>query len=156
MELMLNENHFVIKRMQDGTEVDIEYIKNFISGHSDVKVYVGTDSQNRTGWTNFACCIVLHFDGKGGHVLYGRKGVHRINDEFNRLWQEVCISVELATHLKENGIKVDFVDLDYNIDPQYMSNRVLQSALGYVKGSGFIPRPKPNTISSVIADVLCR
>jgi predicted RNase H-related nuclease YkuK (DUF458 family) len=67
-------------------------------------------------------------------------------------------SVELAKYLKANGIEnIDYIDLDYNPNPKFWSNRLLDPAIGYVVASGFTPRWKPDSpISSIVADKICK
>ena len=86
--------------------------------------------QNKKALTTYAVVIVLYNQGKGGHVLYAKNIVPRIQDRFNRLWNEVEYSLQVANHLVNNGIqKPKFIDIDLNPDPKYKSNQVLRAAL---------------------------
>jgi predicted RNase H-related nuclease YkuK (DUF458 family) len=136
----------------------IPYLKTKLEESDDIKIYIGTDSQNIGSRTVYAMVIVLHYGNRGGHVVYSKKSISRIRDRFTRLWMEVEDSVALALHLEANGIKkVDFIDLDFNPDPKYKSNAVLRSALGYVESLGYATRCKPESISaSYIADRICK
>jgi predicted RNase H-related nuclease YkuK (DUF458 family) len=124
----------------------------------NIKIYVGSDSQNIGNKTIYAMVIVLHYGNNGGHVIYSKKYVDRIRDRFVRLWKEVEDSIQLAKYLEDNGIqKPDFVDLDFNPDPKFQSNTVLRSALGYVESMGYKPRCKPYAVSATyVADKICK
>jgi predicted RNase H-related nuclease YkuK (DUF458 family) len=137
------------------------YIKNIIAEKPETKVYVGTDSQNGRRMTTYATVIVLHYNendsGKGGHVLYSKDLLPKFRDKFTRLWGEVERSVEVSNMLRDGGINIKNIDLDFNEDPKWQSNTVLLSAVGYVKASGFEARWKPHNAFSVrVADSLCK
>lgn len=146
------------RKLGDGQPVDlIPYLKEKLSERDDIKVYIGTDSQNTDKYTHYAMVVVLHYGNNGGHVLYAKEQLDKIRDRFTRLWNEVEMSINLAVYLKENGINPSYVDLDLNPDPRCGSNNVLRSALGYVESMGFTPRCKPDAISaSYVADRICK
>ena len=146
------------RKLSDSTPVDlIPYLKDILSTRDDIKVYIGTDSQNTDTKTYYAAVIVLHYGNNGGHVLYAKESVEKIRDRFTRLWTEVEMSLELAVYLKDNGIMPSYVDLDLNPDPMHGSNNVLRAALGYVEAQGFKARCKPEAISATyVADKICK
>jgi predicted RNase H-related nuclease YkuK (DUF458 family) len=146
------------KRLGDHKKVDlIPYIKESIGERTDVKIYVGTDSQNIAYHTQYATVIVLHFGNSGGHVLYAKERLPIVRDSFTRLWKEVEMSLSIAEFMREGGLpRVDYIDLDLNPDPKYRSNMVLRSALGYVESMGYTARCKPNApMASSVADSIC-
>ena len=145
----------IFKKLGDGEIIDlIPYVKERMSESSNVKLYIGADSQNVGSKTVYAIVIVFHYHNNGGHVIYSKYEVPLIKDRFSKLWNEVEDSVNLAKYLESNGLeKPTFIDLDFNADPKYQSNTVLRSALGYVESMGFVARYKPHAISaSYIAD----
>jgi predicted RNase H-related nuclease YkuK (DUF458 family) len=147
------------RSLTNGHEVDlIPYLKMKLAESDNIKIYVGSDSQNIGNKTIYAMVIVLHYGNNGGHVIYSKKYVDRIRDRFVRLWKEVEDSIQLAKYLEDNGIqKPDFVDLDFNPDPKFQSNTVLRSALGYVESMGYKPRCKPYAVSATyVADKICK
>jgi predicted RNase H-related nuclease YkuK (DUF458 family) len=140
-------------------EVDlIPYVSNFLKENEGTILYVGCDSQNVREWTNYATVIVLYNPGKGGHVLYSKTVMPKIEDRYTKLWNEVEYSIEVAEYLTNNGIqRPSYIDLDLNPDPKYKSNQILRAALGYVESMGYIPRCKPNAmVASHVADALCK
>jgi predicted RNase H-related nuclease YkuK (DUF458 family) len=137
------------------------YIKNLIDVKPGIKLYVGTDSQNGRRMTTYATVIVLHMNendnGKGAHVLYSKEVIPKMRDRFSRLWGEVERSVEVSNMLRDGGLTIKNIDLDFNEDPRWQSNTVLRSAVGYVEASGFIARWKPHNAFSVrVADQICK
>lgn len=144
--------------LTNGKEVDlVPYLRSKLAERDDIKLYIGTDSQNAKRKTVYAIVIVLHYGNNGGHVIYSRFEVPRIRERFVRLWKEVEDSIELAKYLVANGImKPTYIDIDFNPDPKYDSNTLLRSALGYVESMGFRPRSKPDAMAaSHVADHLC-
>jgi predicted RNase H-related nuclease YkuK (DUF458 family) len=145
--------------LTNGQYIDlIPYLKNKLAEADNIRMYVGTDSQNVGSRTIYATVIVLHYGNSGGHVIYRKTSVPKILDKFTKLWNEVQDSVELAQYLEANGIeKPAYIDLDFNPDPRYQSNTVLRAALGYVESLGYSPRCKPDAVSaSYIADKICK
>lgn len=146
------------KRLADGRVIDlIPYIKDELTKSNDIKIYVGTDSQNIGDHTVYATVIVLHYGNNGGHVLYNKQSIPRVRDTFSRLWNEVELSLSTAEMMVAGGLpKADYIDLDLNPDPMYRSNSVLRSALGYVESLGYKARIKPNAAAaSTCADMIC-
>jgi predicted RNase H-related nuclease YkuK (DUF458 family) len=137
------------------------YVTDILSRKPDTKLYVGTDSQNSRRLTTYATVIVLHYNendsGKGGHVLYSKEQLPKMRDRYARLWGEVERSVEVSNMLKDLGLTVKNIDLDFNEDPRFNSNTILRSAVGYVEASGFEARWKPhNSFSVRVADQICK
>lgn len=137
------------------------YIKEKIQLVPETKLYVGTDSQNGRRSTTYATVIVLHYNehdnGKGAHVLYSKEVLPKMRDRFARLWGEVERSVEVSNMLRDGGLTIKNIDLDFNEDPKWQSNTVLRSAVGYVEASGYKARWKPHNAFSVrVADQICK
>jgi predicted RNase H-related nuclease YkuK (DUF458 family) len=148
------------KRLSDRKEVELgSYVSSIVEQNDDVKIYIGSDSQNVNPTTTiYATVIAFHYGRRGAHVIYSREEKKIVQDRFSRLWDEVVRSIDVALYLRDKlGIEAEFIDLDLNEDPKYQSNTVLRSALGYVQSLGFTPRYKPNSPYSIsIADQLCR
>jgi predicted RNase H-related nuclease YkuK (DUF458 family) len=147
------------RRLSDKKMVNIiPYALEFLAENPDHTIYVGTDSQNIGKHTVYATVVVFHHPNRGGHVLYSKISIPRINDRYTKLWKEVELSIEAANMFNGLGLPhVDCIDLDLNPDPRYKSNQVLIAALGYVKSLGYNVRVKPNaTIASTVADAIFR
>jgi predicted RNase H-related nuclease YkuK (DUF458 family) len=71
---------------------------------------------------------------------------------------EVWKSIELAEHLRENGIpKAEYIDIDLNPDKKFKSNIALRQAIGFVEGMGYQVRCKSmGAIMTYAANYLVR
>jgi predicted RNase H-related nuclease YkuK (DUF458 family) len=84
-------------------------------------------------------------------VIYKKEVVPVIKDMWNRLWKETELSAETALYLRDTGIEIDTIDLDYNINPVHNSNKLVKTAVGYVESLGFQARVKPELLPAVHA-----
>lgn len=129
-----------------GTPIEdvIQYIKEYISTRDNVEILIGSDSQCYSNKkTVYGVVIALYTKGKGAHVLCTREVEPMERNTPNRLLSEVWKSIEIAEFLKENGLpKPQWIDIDLNPDPKYMSNSVLRQAVGMVEGMGYKVRYK--------------
>jgi len=143
----------------------INYTKKTLAEHanSDVRIYVGTDSQNlkRKPATGYITCVAFHvgqmdkttglFMGHGVHILYTEKKLKKIHDTFLRLWKEVELTMETAEHLRNAGILVHQVDLDFNQDEIHASNRCNTAGTGLLTGLGYRVASKPDDLFATCA-----
>ena len=54
-----------------GTKINpVDYIRDYMSTHNDIQIFVGCDSQNTKETTTYVTAIVLYSPGNGGHVHY--------------------------------------------------------------------------------------
>ena len=129
------------------------YVKKYLYQHKgfDVKIYLGCDSQTKGNQTIYATTVVFHVATSGCHVIYKKETMPVIKDMWTRLWKEAEKSVDVAVYLRERGIEIDTVDLDYNIDPKYGSNKLVSAAVGYVESLGFKARCKPELLPGCYA-----
>jgi len=133
------------RKLGDHTEVDlITHIQEQILGIDDVKIYIGSDSQNEGSMTTYATAVVLHWGNRGANALYHKETRPIVSNMFTRLWSEVERSIEVAEYMKAHGIPhIHYIDLDLNTDPLYLSNVILKAAIGYVESMGYVARTKP-------------
>lgn len=137
----------------------VAFVKNYLNEKPDTKLFIGCDSQTRGQFTHYAIVIVLYTEGKGGKVIYAREKFPVIKDNFTKLWKEMEYSLQLADDLHAVGIQKSLltIDLDYNEDKKYFSNRVLVAALGWATGLGYACRQKPYAASaSHVADMIVK
>lgn len=147
------------KRMADGSPVPLlEHVRSMVAARPDVEVLVGSDSHNRSSHTVYTTTVVLRFDRNGAHVIYRREKATKVNDLWSRLWGEVERSLAVAHALRtEAGVRVSRIDMDLNSDPQFGSNRLHATAVGYIRSHGYETRTKPDLlIASWAANVLCQ
>jgi predicted RNase H-related nuclease YkuK (DUF458 family) len=116
-----------------------------------LKVCIGTDSQVKGNYTEFATVIVFLRKGKGGFML-----IHNEQSTVNysikeRMIMEVSKSIEIAYELCELFTQYDVdmeVHADINTNPQFKSNVALSEATGYILGMGFAFKAKPEAFAS--------
>ncbi len=145
--------------MQTGRAIDLKtYLARFLQARPECTLHVGTDSQNVRHFTVYASVIVLRYPNMGAHVLYRREKVPKIEDSFVKLWGETERSVNLACYLRDDcRLKVAQIDLDFNTNPEYFSNRLLQASSGYITAMGFKSAAKPELLMATwAANVLCQ
>jgi len=142
------------KKLTDGKGFELaEYVKEYLAKHEgyDVKIYLGCDSQNKATNTTYATTVVFHIENSGCHVIYKKEEVPLIRTMWDRLWKEAEKSVAAALYLRENGIEVSTIDLDYNTDASHKSSKLVAAATGYVESLGFKARVKPDLLPAVYA-----
>lgn len=122
---------------------EIQHARAILFKHPDAIVHVGTDSQNKRRCTLYATVIAFRYGKRGVHYIYHVEKVKKVRDKYSRLWRETELSISAAEYLTENGIGVDFIDVDYNDDERHYSNRLLASAAGMIRGVGYEPNTKP-------------
>lgn len=141
-------------KLTDNSKVNLaEYIKDYIQKNKSnpIKIYVGTDSHTNYLTTTYVSTVVIHVGNAGCHVLYNREKVKPIYDLWTKLWGEVERSVALTMYLRENGINIHTIDLDLNDKPKYASNKLVNSAIGYVTSMGIKVRIKPDILPAIAA-----
>jgi uncharacterized protein len=135
----------------------ISHTKEMIKEHPDLKVYVGTDSQNKRRYTHYAVCVCYRYGHRGVHVIYNRWKEKKIKDKFKRLWREAEVTIEVAEHITANNLKVDYLDFDFNDDEAFFSSKLVQATTGWARGLGYKCNTKPETLVACrAADHLCR
>src|ERR1044072_6160620 len=120
------------------------------NGH-EMKVCIGTDSQVKGRYTEFATVIVFIRKGKGGFMyIHNDTTVKRMSVK-ERMLTEVAKSIEIAYELCSlfTAFNVDMeVHADINTSPGFKSNDALKEAMGYIMGMGFVFRAKPHAFAS--------
>ena len=134
-----------------------DYVREMQQTARSFSLYVGCDSQNYRSYTVYAPTVVFRYAGAGAHVIYRKEKVPRIEDMWTKLWGETERSVAIA-HLirEETSVQVEQIDLDFNTDPAYPSNKLLSASSGYIHSLGFQTGAKPGLLMAAwAADSLC-
>lgn len=132
-------------RKSDGTYLlDVkQYVEDWINHHPNCELHVGCDSKRRGNNVKYAVSICLRDLGNGVHELHANTIIKDISDNFTRLWEEVHMSVELAKELNTIGKPIT-VHVDFNSEPQFLSNRLYEASMGFIKSYGYKAISKPN------------
>lgn len=146
-------------RIMGGDQIENlkEYLLHIMNNQENAELHIGCDSQNVGAKTVYVTTIVLRYQNNGAHVLYHKEKVPKIIDLWTKLWGETERSVDLANWVKDVcQLPVKQIDLDYNSDPEYPSNKLLSASTGYITSLGFIAKAKPELLMAVwAANVLC-
>ncbi len=138
--------------------VEAAIIREKNLGYS-LKVCIGTDSQVKTSFTEFATVIVFLREGHGGFMFIHNEQSKQSYTIKERMLVEVGKSIEVAYALCALFTKyaIDMeVHADINTNPNFKSNDALREATGYILGMGFAFKTKPLAFaSSNCADKMC-
>ena len=133
-----------------------DYVAEVMGAGDKAILYVGCDSQNYRSYTVYVTTVVFRYPGSGAHVIYRKEKVPRIEDMWTKLWGETTRSVDVAIYLKDRGIIVDSIDLDFNSDQSHQSHKLVSASVGYVESMGFVANVKPTILPAIsAADMLC-
>lgn len=146
------------KKMSDRSAVELaDYAKSIVEQNPGVEVYVGCDSQNYSSNTVYVSTVLFRYQNRGAHVVYTKENVSKISDLWTRLWAETERSIAVATFLTNDcDVDVKQIDMDYNSDPQFASNKLISAAVGYAESLGFKAKTKPDLLMATwAANVLC-
>lgn len=146
-------------RKLDGTPVDvIKHTLEVIKENPDVRIHIGTDSQNITDETVYVTAIAYRYGTRGVHYIYSKERVPRIRLLWDRLWKEAEDTVYVAEWFKSKVASIAIeLDMDYNEDEYYDSNKLISAARGWANSLGYKVNVKPNIqIATKAADYQCR
>mgnify|MGYP003329747329 FL=1 len=137
----------------DGQKIDpLDYTLNIIKKYPDVKIHVGSDSHSINDNTRYITAIAYRFNQSGVHYIYLKSNFPKIIDKWERLWKETELSIEIAQILDNKEINLE-IDMDYNSDEKYYSNKLVSVAKGWANSLGFKVNIKPfNQIATSAAD----
>lgn len=147
-------------RTIDGKLINIvEHTLEQIKNHPNVKIYIGTDSQDEGQYSEYATCIVYRYGRNGAHFIYSRESIPKIYDMFTRLYTEGVRTIETAEliRIEVPSISFEALEFDYNDIQKTMSTRVISALKGWVKGLGMNPSFKGGEkLATKSADHVCR
>jgi predicted RNase H-related nuclease YkuK (DUF458 family) len=122
-----------------------------------ITIHIGTDSQNIAEHTIYSTVIAYRFGNRGVHYIYHTQKIKRINDIWEKLWKEAELSIETAEWLTQQiNVNIE-IDMDYNDNKDYKSNKLISAAKGWANSLGYKVNVKPNNqIATRAADYQCR
>lgn len=146
----MKNNNFKIKSFHSGEYISLAEV---LEARPDVKYRVGCDSLNIKNKTVFITTLVgINPGNNGAFILYQKEKVNKIDDTTKRLWNEVEKAISFATFLRDQmNIHISSIDFDLNSNQNYISSRLLMSALGYAESLGFTAYCKPNELHAIYA-----
>lgn len=145
-------------RKLDGTRIQqplLEAVEETIVRETNagyrLKVCIGTDSQVRGEFIEFATVIVFVREKKGGFMFIQNSRIQKTMSLKERMITEVAQSIDVAYRVCDllDRYKVELeVHADINTDPHFQSNTALKEAMGYILGMGFVFKAKPDAFAS--------
>src|SRR6187549_826732 len=146
-------------KTQQGEKVNIvEHTLEQLQKWPNMKIYIGTDSQDDRPHTVYVTCICYRYGNRGAHFIYHREKVPIIRDMYSRLYDEAVRTIDTA-QLIDSEIPVAFeaLEFDYNYIPKWASNKLLAAVGGWVKGLNYNATFKgAEVISTKAADHVAR
>lgn len=149
--------------------IDYNQVKEFIQNQSEQsKIYIGCDSdsymKNNIRYADYYKVIVIHINGSNGCKIFGCRETEKDYSQdkrkpLYRLMQEVYKASEVYLNLHDCiGPREVQVHLDLNPSHKYISNQIVEQAIGYIKGTcNIVPLIKPNSwVASSVADKLLK
>ena len=112
--------------------------------NDNLKIYIGSDSQNHRRTTAYALVIAFRYGKRGVHYIHHSFNVRKIRNRRERLWKEIELTMEMAFAFRDKGIHVDTVEFDLNKKEDAGSNFLLSQAVGWGIGSDFNVSTKPD------------
>ena len=135
-----------------------DYTIKYLRDNPKVSLYIGTDAKRRKRKHMYITTVCFRHPCNGVHVICKKQTVpnKEIHGIFDKLWREVVMTVDVLNDMLLYIPKEKItVDLDYSVIKKYESNKVHDSAVGWVKGLGVNVRSKPNAwAASYAADYL--
>ena len=131
-------------------EIEQAIIRETENGYH-LKVCIGTDSQVKGHYTDFATVIVLLREHHGGFMYIHQEKTSQQMSIKERMLIEVQKSIETAYAVCDllDLYDVDLeVHADINTNPMFKSNKALNEAMGYILSMGFIFKAKPEAFAS--------
>ena len=149
--------------------MNLNEVRFFIENEpSESKIYIGCDSEvfkrNTKWYIDYYSVVVIHKNKHNGCKVFGQKTteIDYTKDKkkpLYRLMQEVYKASELYLALQESiGEREVEVHLDLNPSKKYVSNLIVENAVGYIKSTcNVVPMIKPNSwAASSVADRLLK
>lgn len=144
----------------------IQHIYETKATHKNLKIHVGTDGASKNGTWYYFLVVSFRYGRNGAHFIYQKqkmkalkieKNGRKFPDLFTKLWKEAEITMACAQYLRNNGIEVDAVEMDYNTSPRWYSNRLINATQGWAIGEGYKVLNKSCELIAVkAADHLCQ
>ena len=141
-----------------GNNIDpIDHTRKILAKNPFVSIYIGTDSQSIAKQTRYITVIAYRFGNRGVHYILKKSGVPQIKDLWTRLWKETEMSIDVAEWIREHlNVKAE-IDMDYNEDENFKSNKLVNATRGWANSLGYKVNIKPHgQIATRAADYHCK
>ena len=151
------ENSVVFKDIKGNIIDPIDHTREIIKKNPFVEVHVGTDSQSLAKMTQYITVIAYRYGNRGVHYILKKNGVPQIKDLWTRLWKETELSIDIAETIKKSLNVIPEIDLDYNENENFKSNKLVNASKGLANSLGYKVNIKPHIqIATRAADYHCK
>ena len=151
------ENSVVFKDIKGNIIDPINHTREIIKKNPFVEVHVGTDSQSLAKMTQYITVIAYRYGNRGVHYILKKNGVPQIKDLWTRLWRETELSIDIAESIKKSLNVIPEIDLDYNENEDFKSNKLVNASKGLANSLGYKVNIKPHIqIATRAADYHCK
>ena len=151
------EKSVVFKDINGNIIDPIDHTREIIRKNPFVEVHVGTDSQSLAKITQYITVIAYRFGNRGVHYILKKNGVPQIKDLWTRLWRETELSIDIAETIKKSLNIIPQIDLDYNENENFKSNKLVNASKGLANSLGYKVNIKPHIqIATRAADYHCK
>ena len=115
----------------------INHTLEMIKLNPSLIIRIGTDSQNFSDKTKFVTSVVYRWSGrKGAHYIFIKENITRIKDDYSRLYKEGLKTMQVYDIFRENGIKIDALEFDFNNLKKTISYKLVSDFKGWCEGLG--------------------
>ena len=139
-------------RLKTSIEEELSFrLTDEVAMDHQLKICIGTDSQVKSGRTEFDTVIVVVRKGKGAFMYIRSEISEKKMSIKERMLTEVGKSIDVA-YAVSNLLTLHQVEMevhaDINTSPAFKSHDALKEAMGYITGMGYIFRAKPHAFAS--------
>ena len=147
----------IFKDINGGRIDPVQHTLNILKEYPNVQIHIGSDSQNVGKSSKYATVIAYRFGSRGVHYILSKKIEDLITDMWTRLWKEAEMSIDVAEWLTNQiSVKIE-IDMDYNSDKSFKSNKLISATKGWANSVGYKVNVKPNNqIATRAADYHCK
>jgi uncharacterized protein len=142
----------------DGKDANVEFIKKEIKDYVSQggKIYVGTDSMLFPHKCNFAAVIAFHNRDLNIARYYFRK-IKKASGQYfelqTKILEEVSLAIQTAQFVLEVCPEADIeLHIDIGTKKRNATAKFFKTIQGWVTGTGFDLKVKPNSWASSLAD----
>ena len=151
------EKSVVFKDINGNIIDPVDHTREIIRKNPFVEVHVGTDSQSLAKITQYITVIAYRFGNRGVHYILKKNGVPQIKDLWTRLRKETELSIDIAETIKKSLNIIPEIDLDYNENENFKSNKLVNASKGLANSLGYKVNIKPHIqIATRAADYHCK
>lgn len=130
----------------------VEHTLEQINKWPNLKIYIGTDSQDYGRVSRYATAICYRYGHRGAHYIFFLEDVPKIKSMEARLLGEANRTIETAELISsEIPVAFEALEFDYNHIPRFNSNKLLATVKGWVLGLNYIPVFKSGQMLAVKA-----